>query len=257
MLKLSHRWAILASASILLLSLIACSTITGLAGPTSTPTAAVSIGESQGSGGEGSPSTNEQNDSQPNDSQSGELPSDSDMPQGTASCLIGTWKADSDSLAAYMQDAFTKNSQGQLDIQVSHTGGDLFLTFAEDGTMTMASDGAQFGIAIANLANITVTVNAEGTASYAADAENIGVWNPDYASTASGEGQVLSLPKVSANAELTLTPDQLFAYAESDSMSYSVTGAPPSAHVAPYTCQGDTLVSGPPEYAPISWTRTP
>lgn len=251
MLKPAHRWGILASTSALLLSLISCSTVAGLAGPTSTPTATVAIAQSQGGGDDASSTT------EPNDSQAAEPPSDSDMPQGTADCLIGTWKADSDSLAAYMQDAFTKNAQGQLEIQVSHTSGDLFLTFAADGTMTMASDGAQFGIAIASLANISVTVNAEGTAAYAADGENIGVWNPEYASSASGEGQVLNLPKVSANAELTLTPDQLFAYAESSSMSYSVTGAPPSAHVAPYTCQGNTLVSGPPEYQPISWTRMP
>lgn len=179
-----------------------------------------------------------------------------EAPQGIYGCLVGKWQADSDSLAAYMQDAFARNADGKVDFQVSHTGGNLFLTFADDGTMTMASDSAQFDVSVANLAKVTVTVEAEGTASYADDGSYIAVWNQDYASSASGQGQVLSLPEVSSNAVVTITPDQLFAYAESSGFSISLPGLPASAHVAPYTCQGDTLVTGPPQFRPISWTRT-
>lgn len=246
----TRRWIVWLSSVAIVLGLPACGAIPGLTDGTATPSPSPVFIESDGDssalppGQPGSPTTTK------------EPQGADDLPAGTDSCLVGTWQADSDSIAAFMQDAFTTNAQGKLDVQVSHTAGGLYITFADDGTMTMASDGAQFDVIIANLAEFNETVDAEGVASYAADGQYIAVWNPEYSSTGSGEGQVLSLPKTSADAGLTLTPDQLFAYAKSDPFEIMINGAPPTAHVAPYTCQGNKLISGPSEETPITWTRS-
>lgn len=221
--------------------------------PTETPT--VFIAKSSGGGG------TQADDSQPEVEQpSGDDSGDSQVLEGgnTANqCLPGTWRADHESFAGYLENAFESPAGGAIDFEFQTGNGDLFLVFTPDGKMSMSSQDFQIDMQIVGLASFTFAIEADGSAEYAADDQAIAVWNVDYGSIAEGEGGVPSLPKAGARSELTITPDRLFGYAESEGYTLTVRDAPPGTNAAPYECYDDTLILGPEGFQPVRWERVP
>lgn len=243
------RWIVLLAA--LAIASLACSSLSGLlpGAPetaTATPTETPMIGSSSGSGDSGQPEP---------DNQDQEEPQPAPQVSGNDSCLVGTWRVVHESFSGYMEDAFESPAESMVDFEFQTGRGDLFLTFSPDGTMTMSGDDFQIDMQIVGLASFTFVLQAEGSASYAADGEAIASWGADYSSSAEGGGEVLTLPEIGAQAELTLTPGDLFLYAESEGFSWTIDGAPEDAGYSPYQCSGDTLILGPEGFQPVRWER--
>ena len=238
----------LATLATLLLLLAACGPTDVEPTPTPTPVLTANGGQGDGQGDSGS------------DSDSGgeeEAIPVSGPITGSADCLVGTWAADHESFAGYMQDAFESSTGGSgIELIVRTGGGDLFVTFAADGSMAVSGEDFQVDVEIVALvAEFTFFVNAEGDASYAADDHAIAGWDYQYSSEAEGEGVVLGSDTGEARAVINVTPDRLWAYTSASGVSYTVEGAPDGSSTAPYTCEADILILGAQDYQPVVWNR--
>ena len=250
----AKKLTVLAGTALVALSL-ACSSLAGvLPGeePTPTPSPTPVISSSQGSG---------DSDQESQGDPQSEPGADEDEPQGiigdSDACLVGTWRADHQSFAGYLEDAFDTNAgDAGLEFSVEAGGGDLLLTFTEDGQMSMQGEDFEVELTIGGLATINVVLDAEGEASYAANGEVIASWDQNYESLGVGSGQVLDMSEVGSTVELTLNPGMLFAYARSGPAELVITGVPDESSRAPYSCQGDTLILGVEDYQPVRWERT-
>lgn len=245
--KTASKW--LALFAILALAASGCSAASSLmpaATETPTPTT-LALGSS--TGGSGGSESDQSEAEEPVEPASG--PDSS----ASAQCLIGTWRVVHESFAGYMEDALDTPAEGAIDFEVQSGRGDMFMTFSPDGQYSVSSEDFEIDLQIVGLAEFTFLVQAEGTASYAADEEAVAAWGFNYDSSAAGSGEVLDLSQVSSQAELTLTPESLFAYAESEGYSWTVEGAPEDAGASPYYCSGNTLIFGPEDYQPVEWER--
>lgn len=246
-----RKLTVLAGAALVALSL-ACSSMAGLLpgeDPTPTPTETPAIFSSEGSGNSGQ-GEDDAPEPQPDEQEEAAEP-------GGDGCLVGTWRADHESFAGYIQDAFEQNAAGAgMEFAAEASRGDLLLTFTEDGQMSMSGEDFQVDLSIVGLANFTVLIDASGEATYAANGEVIASWNTTYESTGEGTGQVFTFPEVGAETAISLNPGMLFAYSRSENFQYTITGVPPEASLAPYSCQGDTLILGVEDYQPVRWERT-
>lgn len=237
--------------TILGLAVLACSPFSVLPGstgaaptPTSTPSAGLALGGDSGQS---------DGDSQ---GESGEPPKVG--PSGAnAQCLVGTWSADHESFAGYLQDAFESNSgTSEIEFLFEAGGGDLLLTYDADGTMAMTGRDFQVDVEIVNLASFTFFVKADGIATYSANDDAIAIWDILYLSDAEGSGDVGGRETGETVAEISLTPELLFGYARSGLATlYIVDGAPADASTAPYSCQDDVLILGVEDYQPVRWHR--
>ena len=242
------RWVVLVAT--LAVASLACSSLSGLlpgsSQATPTPTETPMMASSSGTDDSDQPEPDEQDpvEAEP----APEL-------TGNDTCLVGTWRVVHESFSSYMEDAFESPAEGTVDFEFQTGRGDLFMTFGPDGTMSMSGDDFQIDMQIIGLASFTFLLQAEGSASYAADGEAVATWGTDYASSAEGGGQVLTLPEVGSQAELTLTPGDLFLYAESEGMSWTIQGAPDDAGYSPYQCSGDTLIIGQEGFQAVRWER--
>jgi hypothetical protein len=238
----------LAIGALLLLVLAACGSTS--VEPTPTPTPVMTVAGDEGEG---------QSDSGTDGEAGGEAEAgpDSGPISGSAECLVGTWAADHESFAGYLQDAFESSTSDSGIELVFRTGsGDLLIVFTADGSMAVLGEEFQVDVEIVNpAAQFTFFVNADGDANYAADDQAIAAWDFQYSSDASGEGVVLGMDTGESIAVINLTPDRLLAYTSANGFSYSVEEAPEESSTTPYTCQGDVLILGVPEFQPVLWNR--
>ncbi|MFP3854346.1 MAG: hypothetical protein ACLFWD_08655, partial [Anaerolineales bacterium] len=173
----------------------------------------------------------------------------------SSQCLVGRWRADHESFAGYLEDAFESPAEGLLDFEFETGRGDLFLEFTDSGEMSMEGEDFQIDLQIVGLASFTFVLQADGSATYAADDQAIAIWDVDYESATEGEGEVLSLPEIGAEAVLNITPEGLFGYARSEGYTHEIERAPAGAGHSPYQCSGDTLTLGPEGFQPVRWER--
>lgn len=243
---------------------LSCSTLGGLiGGATETPTPAIA-----GSSSSGADQTVEPSD--PGDQPGPAVTAESTAPGGqedereptpspdeseSSQCLVGRWRADHESFAGYLENAFETPAEGLIDFEFETGRGDLFLEFTEGGEMSMEGEDFQIDLAIVGLASFTFVLQADGSATYAADDRAIAIWGVDYESETEGEGEVLSLPEIGAEAVLDITPEGLFGYARSEGYTYRIERAPADAGHSPYQCSGDTLILGPEGFQPVRWER--
>lgn len=225
--------------------------------PTPTPTQAITSGGGEGGGdvGGGVGQSDSGNEGEPAEDTE-DIP-DSEPISASAECLVGTWAADHESFAGYMQDAYESSAAGSGIELIFGTGtGDLFMSFTSDGLMSVSGDDFQVDVEIPALsAQFTFFVNADGSAMYAADDMAIATWDFQYSSDASGEGVVMGSDTGEATAVINVTPDRLWGYSSAEGFTYPVEGAPEEARPALYTCEGDTLILGAQDYQPVLWNR--